>query len=137
MGDIKEDKHWQFKKGQSGNLKGRTPIAQGGKPNDPHNLRAYIAESAHEVIDSMIKAGLDGDTTASNNLLKFILPQLQAVQIDTNAKALPIMKVITAIQQANEEIEAIEQADKDAAESVNDTDTVIKDNVGHNDEATE
>ena len=98
-----------FQPGQSGNPKGRTPIAKGGKPNDPHNLRNYIAETAHEVIDSMVKEALQGDVTAGNNLLKFILPQLQAVQVQGDANTLPIMKVITAVQEANQEYENMEK----------------------------
>tara|TARA_R100001440_G_scaffold19567_2_gene33021 strand:- start:1425 stop:1709 length:285 start_codon:yes stop_codon:yes gene_type:complete len=31
-----------FQKGQSGNPKGRTPIAQGGKPNKLYGTRKYI-----------------------------------------------------------------------------------------------
>ena len=72
----------------------------------------------------MVKEALQGDVTAGNNLLKFILPQLQAVQVQGDANTLPIMKVITAVQEANKELEDMEK-EKDPGQ---DAETVQKDN---------
>ena len=129
MPDVQRNEKGHVLPGQVLNPKGRTPIAKGGKSNDPHNLRNYIAETAHEVIDSMVKEALQGDVTAGNNLLKFILPQLQAVQVQGDANTLPIMKVITAVQEANKELEDI-QSSQDSQDS-QDSETV------HNDDKRE
>ena len=94
---VKKRNSGRFQPGQSGNPKGRTPIAAGGKPNDIMNIRSYIGNRIYEVIDEMILQALAGDTTAANNLVKHVLPNMQAAQLQIDQSSLPIMKIITQI----------------------------------------
>ena len=61
---IIHDENGKFAKGNKG--PGRTPIAKGGKPNDPHNLRGLIAERAPAIIAAVAKEAERGDVAADD-----------------------------------------------------------------------
>lgn len=60
----------RFKAGQSGNPKGRPS----GVPTLVTQFRKSIADRVPEVIEAMIKAAINGDTTAANLLLSRVVP---------------------------------------------------------------
>jgi hypothetical protein len=106
--EVLRDERGRIMPGSTLNPKGRTPIAEGGSPNDPYKLRQRIAEQANQVIDRMLQSAIEGDIVAGDKLLQYILPKLQAVAVEANdAATLPIMKVITAVQEANRESKEI------------------------------
>ena len=118
----------KFMKGQSGNPAGRTPIAAGGKPNDVHGNRALINGHVPEIIEALAKEAKRGDIGAANTLMRYAMPTMQALAVETNQNQLPVMKIITSamveeIKEENEKDkrlmrEAMKKAIKASKESV-------------------
>jgi hypothetical protein len=73
----------RWKKGESGNPKGRTPGT--GKVA---KLREAIAEHVPDIIENLTKAALAGDVAASRLLLERVVPPLRASE-EPVALALP------------------------------------------------
>ena len=103
----------QFVKGSK--AAGRTPIARGGKPNDPHNLRGLIAERAPAIIAAVAAEAERGDVAAANTLLRYVMPTLAAVQVQNDANQLPVMRIITSatVRALDEEKEKMTQETKE------------------------
>lgn len=66
-----------FKKGQSGNPKGRPPVTIHGIK--PAELRNRILDNSGELLNVMIQAALNGDTRAAMYLLDKVLPNVKEI----------------------------------------------------------
>lgn len=67
------DNKGRFKRGSSGNPKGRPK----GSTNSVTRLRHALADDIDGVIDSVVQAALNGDTAAAKLLLDRVIPTLK------------------------------------------------------------
>lgn len=75
MTAIKKRAPGRWKKGESGNPKGRTP-GTGEVPK----IRAAIAARVPEILDKLMALALEGDTGAARLLLERAIPPLKAME---------------------------------------------------------
>jgi hypothetical protein len=109
---------------------GRTPIAQGGKPNVATELRHIMESKGADVVNAMIDAAIAGDTTAGDKILSYIMPKLQAVAVQVDDKdSLPMMKIVEAMAKGVVTVEG-ETVDQDQAADQADSDSVQAPSVG-------
>lgn len=75
-----------FKKGKSGNPKGR-PAGTGDKRRE---LRALLEPHASALIEKAVQMALGGDTTALRLCLDRIIPPMRAIELESSPDGQPV-----------------------------------------------
>ncbi len=98
-----QDSKGRFTKGNVANPAGRTPIADGGKPNAVKQARELIEAQLVEVIQSVIDQSIKGDTSAAKLIVGLVMPQLKSQELTVNdLSKLPRLVVETNVIDAIE-----------------------------------
>ena len=93
---------------------GRTPIAEGGKPNPASVVRNAIADQALDIIQTVIDKALAGDINAAKLVIERISPSLRSIEhVGLTADTLPRMNVIDGADS-----QVIDADDADLADDV-------------------
>lgn len=87
--EKKQSKPWQFKKGQSGNPKGKRP---GTRHRVTLAVEALLDGEAEALTRKAVELALEGDTVALRLCLERLCPPRKDRPLDPNAVRLPTLK---------------------------------------------